>query len=286
MISIKENEIISKIILPDKIQRYVKVPKEIILAKDLPEHRISTLLYLNYNQTWDEVVHYSPIYMIQWSGYKPSWNRSNKSNIYEKFKSCMDWCFLNGYLLDYDETKYVQSKYQTSLLNIEKIRPADNFGLLYDFEIDFIKNYKSPYKNLNTSIILLILSYIRAFAWNRTNEVYDHSNTSKKEKPEIFHAQFQDMEYFTGISSRLISKVVDVLKNLGIVETYRMPNYKDSEGNWHNEDTIFVFLYKYKKKSSDICRCSNEEYDFKTELENGIEYIKNQKYSSKKFYQD
>ena len=185
MISIKENEIISKIILPDKIQRYVKVPKEIILAKDLSEHRISTLLYLNYNQTWDEVVHYSPTYMIQWSGYKPSWNRSNKSNIYEKFKSCMDWCFLNGYLLDYDETKYVQSKYQTSLLNIEKIRPTDNFGLLYDFEIDFIKNYKSPYKNLNTSIILLILSYIRSFAWNRTNEVYDHSNTSKKEKPEI-----------------------------------------------------------------------------------------------------
>lgn len=277
---------IKEIVLPDMAERYVKVPKEIILAKDLSEHRISTLLYLNYNQTWDEIVHYSPTYMIQWSGYKPSWNRNAKNNIYEKFKSCMDWCFLNGYIVDYDKNKYTQSKYQTSLLNIEKLRPESNFGLLYDFEIEFIKNYKSPYKNLNSSVILLILSYIRAFAWNKKTELYDHSDTSKKEKPEIFHAQFQDMEYFTGISSRLISKAVDVLEEAKIIKTYRMPSYKDSEGNWHNEDTIFVFLYRYKKKGLDVCRCSDEEYSFETELNNGIEYIKEQKYLSKKFYQE
>ena len=278
--------LIKEIVLPDKVERYIKVPKEVILAKDLPEHRISTLLYLNYNQTWDEMVHYSPTYMIQWSGYKPSWNRNSKSNIYEKFKTCMDWCFFNGYIIDYDKAKYTQSKYQTSLLNLERMRPENNFGLLYDFEIEFIKDYKSPYKNLNNSVILLVLSYIRAFAWSRTTEIYDHSNTSKKEKPEIFHSQLQDMEHFTGISSRLISKAVDVLEEANIIKTYRMPSYKDSEGNWHNEDTIFVFLYKYKKKGVYICKCSNEEYSFETELKNGIEYLKEQKYLSKKFYQE
>lgn len=31
----------------------VRVPKEIILQNTYPEHRISALFYLNYNQTWD-----------------------------------------------------------------------------------------------------------------------------------------------------------------------------------------------------------------------------------------
>ena len=44
----------------------VKVPKEIILQNTYPEHRISALFYLNYNQTWDGMVNYSPIYMIHW----------------------------------------------------------------------------------------------------------------------------------------------------------------------------------------------------------------------------
>ncbi len=284
MITINEKLNIPKVVLPDTVQRYVKVPKEVILSKELSEHRVSMLLYFNYNQTWDEMVHYSPSYMIQWSGYKPTWNRNSENNIYEKFKLCMDWFFVNGYIIDYDKTKYTQTKYQTSLLNIERLRPDDNFGLLYDFEIELLKNYKSPYKTLNSSVLILVLSYIRAFAWSRTNEQYNHSDTSKKDKPEIFHSQFQDMEYFTGISKRLISKVVDVLECMGIVKTYKMPSYKDSEGNWHNEDTIFVFLYKYKKNDSKIYKCN--DYDYELELQNGIKFIKEQKYLSKKFYQE
>lgn len=64
----------------------VRVPKEIILQNTYPEHRISALFYLNYNQTWDGMVNYSPIYMIQWSGYQPNWNRhKNRESIYDKF---------------------------------------------------------------------------------------------------------------------------------------------------------------------------------------------------------
>ena len=47
--------------LPDTVNRFVKIPKEVILANTLPEHRISALLYFNYNQTWENVVHYSPV---------------------------------------------------------------------------------------------------------------------------------------------------------------------------------------------------------------------------------
>ena len=68
--------------LPDTVNRFVKIPKEVILANTLPEHRLSALLYLNYNQTWENVVHYSPIYMIQWCKYKPNWHRGTEKNIF------------------------------------------------------------------------------------------------------------------------------------------------------------------------------------------------------------
>lgn len=61
--------------LPATINSFVKIPKEVILANTLPEHRISALLYFNYNQTRENTVHYSPIYMIQWCKYNPNWHR-------------------------------------------------------------------------------------------------------------------------------------------------------------------------------------------------------------------
>ena len=286
MYKINENITVSKAIPPNRVQRFVKVPKEIILAKELPEHRTSLFLYFNYNQTWDEMVHYSPLYMIHWSGYKTSWSRSNKNNIYIKFKTCMQWYFENGYIIDFDEDKFIQSTFQSSLLNKEKINPLNNFGILYDFEIETINKFDSPYKPLNKSVLLSLLSYIRAFTWFRSNEVSGHSNKSQKEKPEIFHSQFQTMEHFTGIPYKLISRSVSVLEDMGLIKTYRMPRYKDSNGNWRTDDIIFVCPYKYTLRDGQIIKCSNQEYDSEKELLNGIEFVKNQKYSSKKFYQD
>lgn len=243
-------------------------------------------MYLNYNQTWDGTVHYSPIYMIQWSGYKPNWHRGTKENIYTKFRDCMQWYFENGYIIDFDKDKYIQSTFQSSLLNEEKMKPANNFGIIYDFEIEIINNYQSPYKPLTKSILLLLLSYIRAFTWIRTNELSGHSEKSKKNKPEIFYSQFQTIGSFIGISRKMVSRTTTVLEELGLIKTYRMPRYKDSNDKWHTDDIIYVCPYKYKLWKSQIYKCSKEEYDYEKELEYGIMYLREKKYVSKKFYQD
>lgn len=60
----------------------------------------------------------------------------------------MDWYFENGYITDFDKVKYIQNTFQSSLLNMEKINPKNNFGILYDFEIEVINKYQSPYKPL------------------------------------------------------------------------------------------------------------------------------------------
>lgn len=275
-----------EIILPDTIQRFVKVPKEVILANTLPEHRISTLLYFNYNQTWDETVHYSPLYMIQWSGYKPNWYRGTKVNIYTKFRDCMQWYFESGYIIDFDINKYFQSIFQSSLLNEEKIKPKNNFGIIYDFEVEIINAYQSPYRPLNRSILLLLLSYIRAFTWVRTNEVSGHSEKSKKRKPEIFNSQFKTIAAFIGITPTMVSKATAVLEQLGLIKTHRMPRYKDSSGNWHTDDIIYICPYKYISRKTQIYKCTKEEYDYEKELEYGIMFLREKNYVSKKFYQD
>lgn len=269
------DEVIEKVKLPTTVNKFVKIPKEVILSDMLSEHRLSVLIYLNYNQTWDKTVHYSPLYMIQWSGYKPNWDRHNKNNIYIKFKNCMQWFFENGYLIDFNEDKYIQSNFQSSLLNIEKIQPMNNFGLIYDFEIELINNFKSSYKPLNRSLLLLLLSYIRAFTWNRSNQLLYY-------KPEIFHSQFQTMSTFIGISRKLISRATEILELMGLIKTYRMPKYKDTNDNWHTDDIIYVCPYKYIVKNNQIYKCSDNEYNAEEELKKGIEFLKTQKNNLKK----
>jgi hypothetical protein len=232
------------------------------------------------------MVHYSPVYMIQWSGYKPNWHRGDVKNIYTKFKDCMQWYFENGYLIDFDIDKYTRSTFQSSLLNEEKIRPKNNFGLIYDFEIEVINGYQSTYRPLNRSILLLLLSYIRAFTWIRSCETSGHSESSKKRKPEIFYSQFNDISSFIGISPTMVSKATSVLEELGLIVTHRMPHYMDSNGNWHTDDMIYICPYRYTGRNNQIVKCSKEEYDYEKELKYGITFLKERKYVSKKFYQD
>lgn len=273
-------------VVPRVPNKYIKIPKEIILEKDLSEHRISTFIYLNYNQTWDEKVHYSPTYMIRWCGYKANWRKGKRENIYDKFLNCMNWFHKNGYLLDFDAAAYIQNNFQSSLLNMEKLLPEGNFALLYDFEIEAILEYQSSYRPLNKSILLLVLSYIKAFTWTRWSSTTGHSDKSKKNKPEIFHSQFELMEPWIGVKARLISKATKVLEELNLIKTYRMPSYQDHEGVWHTDDLICLFPYKIVSTNKVFRLCEKDEYDWEKELSNGIKYLKNLNYTSKKFYQE
>lgn len=269
-------------------KHFIKVPKELILQPELPEHRISILFYLNYNQTWDYCTHYSPTFMIRWCDYKANWRKlkNGKENIYEKFLRCMKWFHENGYIYDFDSEKYIYNTFQSSLLNKDKIIPPNNFGIIYDFEIDTIMKYKSPYRPLNHSILLLLLAYIRAYTWIRKTELSGHSETSKKSKPEIFHSQFKTMGGFLGVKEKLISKATYVLEEMNIIKIHRMPCYQDKDGNWHTDDVIFICPYKIVVIENKLFVCDKKIYDWEKELKNGIAYLRNINHTSKKFYQE
>ena len=225
--------------------------------------------------------------MIQWCGYKPNWNRhKNRESIYDKFLSSMQWIFSNGYIIDFDKSRFVQNTLQSSLLNLDLIEPNKDFAIIYDFEYETIMEYDSPYKPLTKSVLLLVFSYIKAFTWNRFSSISGHSEKTKKSKPEIFHSQFEIMSQFIGIKPKMISKATEILEQMGLIKTHRMPSYQDSDGQWHTDDIIYVIPYKIIYQNKHFYICSKEEYGPKKELENGIIYLRNMKHISKKFYQD
>lgn len=265
----------------------VKVPKEVILQQNIPEHRISALFYLNYNRTWENTVNYSSIHMIQWCGYKANWNRhKNRESIYDKFLSSMKWLFSNGYVIDFDESKFTQNTLQSSLLNLDLTEPNKDFAIVYDFEYETIMKYDSPYKPLTKSILLLVFSYIKAFMLIRFTSVSGHSEKTKKSKPEIFHSQFETMSQFIGIKPKMISKATEILEQMGLIKTHRMPRYQDFDGQWHTDDIIYLIPYKIIYENKKFYICSKDEYNPQKELENGIIYLRNMNHISKKFYQE
>ena len=189
-------------------------------------------------------------------------------------------------IIDFDKSRFVQNTLQSSLLNLDLIEPNKDFAIIYDFEYETIMEYDSPYKPLTKSVLLLVFSYIKAFTWNRFSSISGHSEKTKKSKPEIFHSQFEIMSQFIGIKPKMISKATEILEQMGLIKTHRMPSYQDSDGQWHTDDIIYVIPYKIIYQNKHFYICSKEEYDPKKELENGIIYLRNMKHISKKFYQD
>ena len=265
--------------------QFVKVPRELIYASTVSEKRASCFSYLIFNSTLQDTVAYSAKQIITWCGFKPNWNRSKtKANIYDKFLDCMTWIYQNGYILNFEDTEFTGNNYCYSLLNTDKMFPSDNFGIIYDFEIEKIKNYKSKYRTLTQSTILLILSYIRVNLWKRSANLEFQEEKLKKEKPEICNKQILEISNDIGISERLISRSIDILVELDIIDMSPMPRFQDELGNWHTEDSIFVNKYKFIRNEHGVIIKDNS-YDYESELSNGIDFIRKRKYVSRKFYQ-
>lgn len=93
------------------------------------------------------------------------------------------------------------------------------------------------------------------------------------------------MAKFIGVKERLVSKATEVLVELGLIQVYRMPSCKDCNDTWHTDDIIYVCPYKFNVQNSCIVQ-DTENYNWKDELKNGIDFLQNMNFVSKKFYQE
>lgn len=261
----EENYLDYTSILPPIPKYFIKIPSDIILDKELNEMRILCFHYLNQNLTSDDTVMYCANYMIQFCGYKKNINRNRKSNTYTKLTDCMSWFHRNGYIVDFDTQQYKGVVFQCSYADRDKIRSPERFGIIYDFEIKKILEYKADYRPLSSSVLLLVLSYLRLMTWKRKND--------KDTKPEICRKKYIDIASDIGISERLASRAIHTLSELGFIAIRTTPNYQTESGEWRTEDTIFATPYKFISKSDGFVLADKEQYDFMEEIERGLKQL-------------
>jgi hypothetical protein len=179
------------------------------------------------------------------------------------------------------EGKIASDIFTLAYLNQEKFFPDSQFALIYIDELQKITEFKKHTKDvnkMNSSIILLVLSYLRVNMLRRQGEYF----ANKSDKPEFCYRMYIDIEKDIGISNRYISRAVKILNEMDLIVSEEMPRYKDEKGNWHTEVTLFVNKYKREKGGESL----NIDYDYQQELAWGKEYVKEKKYLNKKFYQD
>ena len=270
---------------------YYKIPKEIILNKKLPECRVIQYCYLQGNITKAMTIPYSLESIMNYCGYKwnPTKGRSKTNNTFAKILTCMEYFNDNRYFYNFNPDSFTTNNYNIATFDDEKMNPSGNYGAIYDFEIDKIRDFldSNPEFKIKQGEIFLLLAYIRAFCFIRKNfdkKYLAHSEKSKKEKPEFFCSDYKSIAFYLGMTYKSVSKWTDILENqLNIIKTYRLSKYKDSYGNWHTSDIIYVFNYKYLYNNHSFI--FDTDYDPGEEIKNGIKFIQENQYETKKFNQ-
>lgn len=258
--------------------KYLVIPKDVIYNSSLDENRVIVYSYFSLKQGLDDTVGFSCNHVVKWCGYAINYH---KGKINDKVCDLIEQLSHNQYFSI--EGKISSDILTVATLNMEKFFPDNQFAIIYYDEIHKVKSFKKlindeKEKNrMSAAILLLVLSYLRMNMLRRQNGfIGEESN-----KPEFCYRYYMDIEKDIGISRRSISKAVNILVELDLIAKTEIPRYKDESGNWHTEVTLFVNKHKYKSNGE-----IDLHYNYKQELQWGVDYIKEKKYQKKKFYQN
>ena len=255
---------------------YVKIPREIIYDTSLSDKRVIIFSYLCARRSLDDTVAFSTKELCDWSKMKPNY-RAGKINQkyyevllllsrYGYFNECPDFekCLTEGSNSD---------KFRKVKLNIKKFDIPDGFGIIYFDELEKIINFKEELKNIeidtsriSSAHILLILAYIRV------NLNRDSS------KPLCCYRHYKRINEDTGVSDRYVSKSLEILKALKIINYAAMQRirHEDKHGSVSFSTTPKIFAdYRHFTKDSNWNQIIDSEYDSEVEIQKQIERMKN-----------
>lgn len=263
-----ERNYMASIIKPLTTNNFLKIPKEIIHSSSIGEKRISCYLYFLLNQTYDDSVMYTCNYLVRWCGYTPSrTKRKNGLSVNESFSNIIYWLYENLYISDFDDKKFSGDTFQYCYVDKNRFVDCDHFGMIYDFEFEMLRQYKSK----TGSLLLLVLSYIRLHIWRNTD-------CNQNKRPETLNKCLTEISEDIGISTRMISKTIKELCDIGILKTATTPRFRDQDGVWHTEDMIIANTYKYHWDDTTKTYLLDQNYDCDKELKFGVQYLQQRKH--------
>lgn len=244
-----------KIPLEEYQSKYIYIPLSIITDVELDIRRIAALSYLRIHCGLNNVVNFTIPDVVEWCGGKPD-RRPNGSNdkLLSTFDSFNDRGYLT-YLTEKSKSSYMKCKFDMS--NYYE-SCSDGYAVIYLDELEKIMNYKKENLKdgtLNNTAILLVFAYLRNKIWRRPNELSPeertHSGIKKRRErlPDAYGSNIHDIANELNISSKTISKIIDILEQeLELIVTDRAYRVKNEKDEFRTLPTIFANAYKREDK--------------------------------------
>ena len=244
-----------RIPLDDLSSKYIYIPLSVIANAELDIRRIGVFTYLRIHCGLNNIINCTIPDIVEWCGGKSD-RRTNGSN--DKVLSTIDALNDMGYLTYLTEksrSSYMKCKFHMDYYYEEC---SNGFSVVYLDELEKIMSYKRENikdSTLNNMSILLVFAYLRNKIKRRPNELKPEERTSdgiKKRKerlPDTFDSNINDIAAELNISSKTISKIIDILEyDLSLIVTDRAYRIQNEDGEFRTLPTIFANAYKREDK--------------------------------------
>ena len=244
-----------RILLKESQSKYIYIPLSVIIDTELDTRRVGIFSYLRIHCGLNNVIGFTIPDAIEWCGGKSD-RRVNGTN--DKVLSTLDALVNMGYLTYLTEksrSSYIKCEFNMAHYYEEC---SNGYAVIYLDELKKIMSYKKENlkdSTFNNTTILLVFSYLRNKIWRRPNELSPEERTSdgikkRKEKlPDAYGSNFLEIANELNISSKTLSKIIDVLEQeLGLIVTDRAYRIKNEDNEFRTLPTIFANAYKREDK--------------------------------------
>lgn len=244
-----------KVQLEEYQSKYIYVPLSVIMDTELDIRRVGIFSYLRIHSGLNNVVGFTIPDMVEWCGGKPD-RRANGSN--DKFLSTIDILNDRGYLTyltDRNKSSFMKCVFDANYYYREC---SNGYAVIYLDEIDKIMKYEkrnSKDSTITNATILLAFAYLRHKIKRRPNELKPEERSSeymakrRMRIPDAFNSNINDIADEIGISSKTLSKIIDILEyELELIVTDRPYRIKNKDNEYRTPPTIFANTYKREDK--------------------------------------
>lgn len=244
-----------RIPLKESQSKYIYIPLSVIIDTELDIRRVGIFSYLRIHCGLNNVIGFTIPDAIEWCGGKSD-RRINGTN--DKVLSTLDTLVNMGYLTYLTEksrSSYIKCEFNMTHYYEEC---SNGYAVIYLDELKKIMSYKKENlkdSTFNNTTILLVFSYLRNKIRRRPNELFPEERTSdgikkRKEKfPDAYGSNFLEIANELNISSKTLSKIIDVLEQeLGLIVTDRAYRIKNEDNEFRTLPTIFANAYKREDK--------------------------------------
>ena len=244
-----------RIPLEEEQSKYIYIPLSVITDTKLDIKRVGIFSYLRLHCGLNNVIGFTIPDVVEWYGGKPD-RRINGTN--DKTLLILDNLSDLGYLTYLTEKS--RSSYMKCVFNTNYYYNAcsNGYAAIYLDELEKIINYQkdnSKDNTLNNTSILLVFAYLRNKIRRRPNELApeerssDGINKRKERLPDAYNSNIIDIANELNISSKTISKIIDILElELKLIVTDRAYRIKNENDEFRTLPIIFANAYKREDK--------------------------------------